>query len=66
MSRFLDDALDDDDDDGDGDAYGDDDAAYDALKDDGWTNADILHRRHIVGGRYVGPKDDQQEPDDAA
>lgn len=51
MSRFLDEALDD-----------DDDRRYDALRDDGWSNADILHRRYLSQGRYVGPKDDQQDP----
>lgn len=34
----------------------DDDRDLDFLKDDGWTNGDILARRHRVDGEYLGPK----------
>lgn len=51
MSRSLDDAMDDDD-------------RYDLLREDGWSNADITTRRFLVAGRYLGPRDDQQDPED--
>lgn len=49
MSRFLDDGL-------------DDDRAYDMLREDGWSNDDILQGRYLIQRRYVGPKDEQTDP----
>lgn len=42
------------------------DQLYDLYKDDGWTNDDLMRRRHLSGGRYVGPKDNPTNPEDAA
>lgn len=49
----LDDALDDE----------PDDDRFDLYKDDGWSNSDLLMRRHVVEGEYRGPVDDEKVPD---
>lgn len=38
----------------------DPDAQRDLWKDDGWTNAEIRDREHILDGEYLGPRDDQR------
>ena len=42
------------------DPFDDFDDSHDLAKDDGWSNDDLLNRRHLDSdGRYAGPKEER-------